>query len=162
MKELCFTIATIALTITACGSPTKERFEQIARQANPRLTELRAAAKSVIGARPQDRVAIIQACTSLEVDAALWELRKLRFDDERLQLPAHPIMHPSFYADYLLIEQCELCGARYPQPDKMSARQLDTCARFCRETWQLLVESVEVVRTAAGEHDVELVSLKPD
>jgi hypothetical protein len=140
----------------------RQAFARVAFRTDNALTKMRPAAAAVLAAKPDDRAAIIEACTS--VDLPLHLLRKVRFDDEALAIEwiRDP---PSEYADTLMAHRYIECGhpGDYVRGGTCAREhRIRECARWCVEQWTGLVQSVDRLRDEAKKHGVEIVSLRPE
>lgn len=141
-----------AVIAVGCSSPEEKMFRRIANDVNPILTTMRPAAAKLLTLKPEEEVAIIEACMS--VDDALEQLRKVNFDDVQLRGEKSGHWAISYDAKFLLdpFSRSVMCK---------DADDNRRCSRWCMEYWTGMIATVDRLREEAKEVGVDLVSLRP-
>src|SRR5512139_4101718 len=111
--------------LVACGSPKKDAYESLARQANPILKVLRPTAARMLAADPSDHKAIVDACMS--ADEGLWKLREIKFDDEYVDTEPK-YTRASTIAASLLDHRKVNCR-------DLPSHLIENCSQWCQAEW---------------------------
>ena len=151
-------IATIVAILAACNSAKKkEAYERLASEANPILESMRPTAARMLALPEDDHRSIMSACTS--ADDQIEKLQDVRFgeyDVDRRRHPKHQrvkVLATDLFQERNLV--CYRFRSEYPTSHPI-------CARWCREYWSMMIDSVEVIHEAAKREGVHFVSLKPE
>ena len=151
-------VTTIAVLAACSSSNKKEAYERLASTANPILESMRPTAARMLALPEHDHRAIMSACAS--ADDHIKRLRHVTFDKYDVDRRRHPkYQRVEVLATDLFRERNFVCyrNLQFEYPTSYPI-----CARWCREYWSMMIDSVEVIHEAAKREGVHFVSLKPE
>ncbi len=150
--------ALVVLTLMGpgCRSPKRSAYEAVAEQMNPlllRVLPTATAMNAIVGDSTDATLGVIDVCTT--ADDALWILRDVREDDERIRRDydsGKP--RTSEIARRMLDSRAVNCPTPTAEPHRLTM-----CRNFCREMWGELALAAERLRAAASKEGVVIVLL---
>lgn len=144
--------------LAACGSRKKAAYVDLADQINPLLIRVRptvVALHAIVGNSADATARVIEACKT--ADEALWLLRNVREDDERIRRDYDSgLLKISEVAAALLDHRPLYCRSPNGDPNRFTM-----CRDWCLDDWGQLVTAATRLRVAAGKEGVDIVSVAP-
>lgn len=142
----------LAVASTACDSPEKRAYKELAREINPILRDMQRTAAAVLDPAETEHHAVVVACS--RVDDSIRALAAAKSGDVDSPIARHG-------NSTLQSEAKGLLDWRDPMCRRNTVIDEEVCSRFCRDWWRGLATQVEQLRTAAHALDVTLEPLYP-
>lgn len=152
MRSCSFSLISFAVALAACDPAEKRAYEELARELNPILAEMKHTAAAVLEAGENDHHQVVVACSRADDSIRALAAAKSGETDSPIARHGNPTLQSE--ARDLLKYRHRICG------EDLSLRK-EGCSRFCRGWWRGLATQVEQLRTAAHALDVSLEPLYP-